>query len=108
MPVLLLTSENNAATSEINASTSETNAAASASNAEMWKDAASTSAGNASASEAKAQKWAEEAEDMIVEFGEYSAKHHATKAYWSAMDSATWKSASSSTAATQAELKAEK
>jgi len=49
-----------------NASTSETNAA--------------NSATNASNSEQKAYRWAEEAEDVEVETGQYSAKHWAIKA----------------------------
>lgn len=54
---------NQAATSASNAATSETNAAASAT---------------------KAGKWAEEAENVEVESGKYSAKHHALKAAASA------------------------
>ena len=42
--------------------------------------AAATSADNALASENKAEKWAEEAEDVEVEAGKYSAKHWALKA----------------------------
>lgn len=42
--------------------------------------AAATSADNALASENKAAKWAEEAEDVEVEAGKYSAKHWALKA----------------------------
>lgn len=42
--------------------------------------AADTSADNALASENKAEKWADEAEDVEVEAGKYSAKHWALKA----------------------------
>lgn len=42
--------------------------------------AAAASADNALASENKAEKWAEEAEDVEVEAGKYSAKHWALKA----------------------------
>lgn len=42
--------------------------------------AAATSADNALASENKAEKWADEAEDVEVEAGKYSAKHWALKA----------------------------
>lgn len=42
--------------------------------------AAATSADNALASESKAEKWADEAEDVEVEAGKYSAKHWALKA----------------------------
>lgn len=45
---------------------------------------AAVSAGEALASEVKAGKWAEEAEDVEVETGTFSAKHHATKAITSA------------------------
>ena len=60
------TSETNSKTSETNSKTSETNS--------------KTSETNSSASTAKAQKWADEAVDVAVETGKYSAKHHATKA----------------------------
>lgn len=43
----------------------------------------------AEAAEAKAEKWAEEAEDVEVETGQYSAKHHALKSAASASASAT-------------------
>jgi hypothetical protein len=62
-----------AATSEANAAVSESNAATSATNA-------ATSETNALASENKAHQWAEEAEDVEVETGEYSAYHWAQKA----------------------------
>jgi len=66
------------------AETAETNAAASATNASDSASTASTSATNAGASETKAGKWADEAEDVEVETGKYSAKHHALKAAVSA------------------------
>lgn len=59
---------------------------------------ANTSKVAAAASEAKAELWAEEAEDVEVETGKYSALHHAAKAG----DSAAAASASASTATTQA------
>lgn len=59
--------------SAINADVSATDSANSAT-------ASATSAGEALASENKAQQWAEEAEDVQVETGQYSAKHWATKA----------------------------
>lgn len=46
--------------------------------------AASASETNAANSATKAGKWAEEAENVPVETGKYSAKHHATKAIASA------------------------
>lgn len=73
-----------ASASASNASTSETNAATSASNASTSETNAATSASNALASENKAEKWAEENEDVEVEVGKYSAKHHALKAAASA------------------------
>ena len=42
--------------------------------------AAATSEANSAVSEAKAQDWADEVEDVEVETGAYSAKHHAAKA----------------------------
>ena len=57
----------------INADVSATDSANSAT-------ASATSAGEALASENKAQQWAEEAEDVQVETGQYSAKHWAAKA----------------------------
>ena len=73
-------SESNAATSETNAATSESNAATSETNAAASESAASTSESNAAASEAKAAAWAEEAEDVEVETGQFSAYHWAQKA----------------------------
>lgn len=60
-------------------------------------------AAKAAASEAKAQKWAEEAEDVEVETGQYSALHHATKAGASATAAAA-----SDTSAAQHDAKAQK
>ena len=81
---------------EASASASSAEASASASNASeiasasseiasaSSENASSLSATNASASESKANLWAEQAEDLEVELGSYSAKHHALKASSSA------------------------
>jgi hypothetical protein len=74
------TSETNAATSASNALTSEGNAATSESNAATSASNASTSETNAAASEAKAELWANEAEDVEVEPGLFSAYHYSRKA----------------------------
>lgn len=92
------TSETNAASSAINAATSEGNAATSASNASTSESNASTSETNAVAAEAKADKWAEELEDVEVEAGKYSSKHHAAKSEASATASSGSASASASSA----------
>lgn len=52
----------------------------SATASEQSRQASDSSKSAAQTSEAKAQKWAEEAEDIQVDPGEYSAKHHAIKA----------------------------
>ena len=83
------TSEDNAATSETNAKTSEDNAKASEDNAATSESNASTSETNAGASEDKAGKWATEDEDVEVESGKYSAKHHAIKGAASAAAAST-------------------
>jgi len=49
-------------------------------NAQSHAQDAATSANNAAQSETKARRWAEEDEDVEVEPGQYSAKHHASKA----------------------------
>lgn len=77
-------SESAAATSEANAAASESAAATSEANAAASESAAGTSETNAAASEAKAADWAEEDEDVAVEPGQFSAKHHAAKAAVSA------------------------
>lgn len=88
------TAESNAETSASNAATSETNAGDSATAANAAQAAAETAQTGAETAEAnaetaqtaaetardKAQDWAEEDEDVEVEAGEYSAKHHALKA----------------------------
>lgn len=63
------------------ADTSEANSANSATNA-------AASAATASGHETKAGKWADEAEDIAVETGKYSAKHHSAKAAASATNAA--------------------
>jgi hypothetical protein len=73
-------SKNAAALSEGNAGNSEAAAALSETNAGNSESAAALSETNAAASESKAGKWAEETEDVEVELGKYSAKHHASKA----------------------------
>jgi hypothetical protein len=95
-------SKNAAATSATTASTKATEASTSAS-------AAATSATAASASEVKAGKWAEEAVDVAVETGKFSAKHHATKAATSASNAASSATAASAskTAAESAKTAAE-
>ena len=62
------------------ASTQAGIAATKADEAGISAAAADTSADNALASENKAEKWADEAEDVEVEAGKYSAKHWALKA----------------------------
>lgn len=69
-----------AAASETAAGLSETAAAASETAAGASETAAAASEAAALASENKAQLWAEEDEDVTVDPGEYSAKHHALKA----------------------------
>lgn len=71
--VLAETARTGAETAETNAQTAETNAQTAQSNAE-------TAESNAQGHESKAQQWAEEAEDVEVETGKYSAKHWALKA----------------------------
>jgi hypothetical protein len=74
------TAETNAQTAQTNAETAQTNAETAETNAQTAETNASTSESNALASENKAQLWAEEAEDVEVEPGLYSAKHWAQKA----------------------------
>ena len=62
------------------ATTKASEASASATTATTKASEASTSASDALASENNAQKWAEEATDVEVETGKYSAKHWASKA----------------------------
>jgi hypothetical protein len=63
--------------------------------------AADSSANGALASEQKAEQWAENSEDSPVEPGQFSAKHHATKAAASA-ESASGSASSASTSAASA------
>ena len=65
------------ATDSANSATNSANSATSSANSAT---ASATSAGNALASENKANLWAEEAVDVPVETGEYSAYHWAQKA----------------------------
>lgn len=95
-------SEDTAAAHKNSASASEVNAAASETNALSYKNAAATSATNAAGSEVKAGKWAEEAENVQVETGKYSAKHHANKAAASAAAAAASESAAASSASAAA------
>lgn len=71
------TSATNSATSATNSATSATNSASSATTS---ASNASTSAAAALVSENKAELWADEAEDVEVETGKYSARHWAAKA----------------------------
>lgn len=76
-------SSTSATNSQNSATASDSSANASASSAIDSSNSASDSSNSAIASlasENKAQKWAEEAEDVEVETGEYSAKHWAMKA----------------------------
>lgn len=73
------TSESNASTSASNASGFELAAAGHASDANDSRVAAQTSESNAAASELKAYKWAQQAEDVPVETGLFSAYHWALK-----------------------------
>ena len=59
---------------------------------------ANSSASGALASEQKAEQWAENAEDLPVEQGQFSAKHHAIKAGASAASAAGSASAASTSA----------
>ena len=69
-----------ASTAATNAQTAETNAETAATNAQTAETNAETAEANAEAAEALAEKWAEEAEDVEVTTGKYSAKHWAAKA----------------------------
>lgn len=72
-----------ASEASVSASTASTQAGIATTKADeagISSAAAATSADNALASENKAEKWAEEAEDVEVEAGKYSAKHWALKA----------------------------
>lgn len=73
-------SKNAAATSATNAANSASTAATKANEASVSASNALTSETNANDSEIMAHKWAQEAEDVEVAQGEYSAKHWATKA----------------------------
>lgn len=94
-----------AAGSESRAATSESNAAGSASAAATSESNAAGSASAAASSENKAKDWAEKAENVPVETGQYSAKHHALKAAASASSAASDKTAAQ-TAANTATTKA--
>lgn len=74
------TAQTNAETAETNAESAQTAAEAAQTAAETAQTNAETAETNAEAAEALAQKWAEEAEDVEVDTGLYSAKHWAAKA----------------------------
>ncbi len=69
-----------AETAQVNAETAESGAEVAQGLAEDEADSAALSAAAALSSEELAEKWAEEAEDVEVEAGRYSAKHWAAKA----------------------------
>ncbi|WP_263082145.1 hypothetical protein [Endozoicomonas sp. Mp262] len=60
-------------------------------NAQTARDEANTAKAGADAAEAKAEKWAEEVEDVAVETGKYSAKHHAEKSADSAASALSYR-----------------
>lgn len=93
-----LSSANSATTSMTNAATSATSANAAKVSAEAARDLANTHKVDSQAARDKAELWAEQATDVTVETGKYSAKHHATKA----AASATAASTSKDTATTKA------
>jgi len=82
-----VSAKDSAVIAKTGAETAETNAESAEAGAETAEANASTSEANALASENKAEKWAEENEDVEVETGKYSAKHHATKSIQGAIDS---------------------
>lgn len=90
------------------ASTSAEQAATSASAAASSEASATTSKNASAASATKAGQWAENAENVTVETGKYSAKHHAIKSAASATSAAssattaTTKASEASTSATNA------
>lgn len=98
-----VTAKNAAESAESAASTSETNAAQSASSAGTYATNASASSTAAAVAEDKAQEWAEANEDVEVETGLYSAKHHRIKAAVSAANAASSET-TVSTAATAAQV----
>ena len=94
------TSAANAAASASTATTKATEASTSATTAGVKAAEASTSATSAAASSTKASQWAETAENVAVETGKYSAKHHAIKAAASATSASTSASSASTSAST--------
>lgn len=96
------TAESNVITVESNVTGLEVSASQAASNAQA-------SESNASASELKAQQWAENPEDVEVETGAYSSKHHSLKAEDSASSAQTSENnaSQSATDANQAKIDAE-
>lgn len=75
-----LTNKNAAATSATTASTAATNAGTSATAAAASESTASAASASAITARDKAEQWADEAQDVVVEGGAYSAKHWAQKA----------------------------
>lgn len=109
------TSAVNAQASEAAAAASQTGAATSAANAntakvaaEAARDLANSHKADAQTARDKAQSWAEQNENVVVETGKYSAKHHAAKAAASATaastskDTATAKASEAAASATTA------
>jgi len=83
------TSASIASTHEANTATSATDANTAKVAAEAARDLAGTHKADAQAARDKAQSWAEQNENVAVETGKYSAKHHAIKAAASATSAAT-------------------
>jgi hypothetical protein len=73
-------SATSAAAAQTGAETAETNAETAVTNAETAETGAVAAQTAAETARDKAQDWAEEDEDVEVETGQYSAKHHALKA----------------------------
>lgn len=92
------TSATNAAASASTATTKATEASTSATTAGVKAAEASTSATSAAASSTKAGQWADANENVAVETGKYSAKHHAIKAAASASAAAASQSSASTSA----------
>lgn len=93
-----LNSANNSASSANTALTYANNATTAKVAAEAARDLANTHKIDAQSARDKAQLWAEQNENVVVETGKYSAKHHAAKA----AASATAASTSKDTATTKA------
>lgn len=103
-----LNSANNSASSANTALTYANNANTAKVAAEAARDLANAHKADAQSARDKAQLWADQSENVTVETGKYSAKHHAAKAAASATaastskDTATTKATEAATSATTA------